>query len=116
MLQFLTDGQYDEDAGEFRIPTGRLCCYEASDNLEAARYCGLTPDDLIEIAVMNRLHFHSATQEGVVFHLLGALSQFGKFGLMAVAETPARASALHRDAVLALDREVAGSDGSAGGS
>ena len=91
MLQFLTDGQYDEDTGAFRIPSGRPRCYEASDNLEAARYCGLTPDDLIEIAVMNGLHFHGATQEGVVFHLLGALSQFGKFGLIAVAETPARA-------------------------
>ena len=115
MLQFLTDGQYDEDTGAFRIPSGRPRCYEASDNLEAARYCGLTPDDLIEIAVMNGLHFHGATQEGVVFHLLGALSQFGKFGLIAVAETPARAGALYRDAVSALDREVTGSDGTAPG-
>jgi hypothetical protein len=42
----------------------------------------LTPDDLIDIAVMNGLHFHSATQEGVAFHLLGALSEFGKLGLL----------------------------------
>jgi hypothetical protein len=107
MLQFLTDGRYDQDIGEFRTSSGRPCCYEASDNLEAARYCGLTPDDLIDIAVMNGLHFHGGAQEGVVFHLLGALSQFGKFGLMAVAETPARASALYGEAISALDREVA---------
>jgi hypothetical protein len=110
MLQFLTDGQYDQNTGEFRTSSGRPCCYEASDNLEAARYCGLTPDDLIDIAVMNGLHFHGAAQEGVVFHLLGALSQFGKFGLMAVAETPARASALYGEAIAALEREVAVSD------
>lgn len=115
MLQFLTDGQYDEETGEFRIPSGRPCCYEASDNMEAARYRGLTPDDLIDIAVMKGLHFHGATQEGVVFHLLGALSQFGKFGLMSVADTPARASAMYQEAIAALDREVAASDGTAAG-
>ena len=36
----------------------------------------------------------------VVFHLLGALSQFGKLGLVAVAETPARAAALWRNGIL----------------
>ena len=56
-----------------------LCCYEASDSLEGPQYRGLTPDDLIDIAVVNRLHFHGATQEGAMFHLLGALSELGKF-------------------------------------
>ena len=105
MLQFLTDGRYDPTAGDFRTPTGRLCCYEASDNLEGPQYRGLTPDDLIDIAVVNRLHFHSATQEGAMFHLLGGLSEFGKFGLMTVAETPDRAEALYRDTVAVIERE-----------
>ena len=109
MLQFLTDGRYDPNTGEFRTPAGRPCCYEASDNLEAPEYRGLTPDDLIDIAVMNGVHFHGATQEGVVFHLLGALSQFGKLGLVAVAETPARAAALYGGTVSVINREVAAS-------
>lgn len=105
MLQFLTDGSYDPATGEFRTPGGRACCYEATDNLESPRYRGLTPEDLIDIAVMNGLHFHGATQEGVAFHLLGALSEFGKLGLVAVAETPARAAALYGETVAVLDRE-----------
>ena len=105
MLQFLTDGRYDPTAGDFRTPTGRLCCYEASDNLEGPQYRGLTPDDLIDIAVVNRLHFHGATQEGAMFHLLGGLSEFGKFGLMTVAATPDRAEALYRDTVAVIERE-----------
>ena len=108
MLQFLTDGRYDPATGDFRTPAGRPCCYEASDNLEAPRYRGLTPDDLIDIAVMNGLHFHGATQEGVVFHLLGALSEFGKLGLVAVAETPARAAALYDETVAVINREGTG--------
>jgi hypothetical protein len=106
MLQFLTDGHYDPTTGEFRTPAGRPCCYEASDNLEAPHYRGLTADDLIDIAVMNGLHFHSATQEGVAFHLLGALSEFGKLGLMAVAETPGGATALYNETVAVINREA----------
>ena len=109
MLQFLTDGRYDSETGLFLTPGGRACCYEASDNLESPLYRGLTPDDLIDIAVMNGLHFHAATQEGVAFHLLGALSEFGKFGLMAVAETPARASELFEETVAVIARETGGS-------
>jgi len=105
MLQFLTDGRYDADTGEFLTPAGRPCCYQATDNLEAPHYRGLTPEDLIDIAVMNGLHFHGATQEGVAFHLIGALSEFGKLGLMAVADTPARADALYRETIEVLDRD-----------
>jgi hypothetical protein len=81
MLQFLTDGRYDSASGEFRTPSGASCCYFASDNLEAPVYRGLTPADLLDIVVVNGLHFNGATQQGVVFHLIGALSEYGKLGL-----------------------------------
>jgi hypothetical protein len=42
MLQFLTDGRYDPETGEFLTPTGQPRCYYASDNLESERYRGLT--------------------------------------------------------------------------
>jgi len=67
------------------------------------RYAGITPADLIDIAVMNGLHFDGATQEGVVFHLIGALSEFGKLGVVCVAENPKRTLALYQEAVDALD-------------
>jgi hypothetical protein len=78
ILHFLTDGRYDAGTGEFFTPSGGRRCYYASDNLESVRYRGFTPYDLVDIAVVNGLHFHAATGEGVAFHLIGALSEFGK--------------------------------------
>jgi hypothetical protein len=107
MLQFLTDGHYDAETGEFLTPTGRPRWYYASDNLESPRYKGLTPYDLVDIAVVNGLHFHAATAEGVAFHLIGALSEFGKLGVVCIGETEARANDFYRRTVEVLDRECA---------
>jgi PGM1 C-terminal domain len=105
MLQFLTDGRYDADTGEFLTPASQPRCYYASDNLESKRYRGLTPYDLVDIAVVNGLHFHAATGEGVAFHLIGALSEFGKLGVVCIAQTHERADSLYRKTVDVLDRE-----------
>ncbi len=105
MLQFLTDGAYDETTGVYHTPSGQERCYYASDNLESPEHVGLTPDDLTDIAVLNGLHFNGATQEGVVFHLIGALSEFGKVGVVCVAATVERARRLYEQTVEALARE-----------
>jgi hypothetical protein len=106
MLQFLTDGQYDAVTGQFLTSSGRPRFYYASDNLESDRYRGLTPDDLIDISVMNGLHFHAATGEGVAFHLIGALNEFGKLGVVCIGATQERANALYRQTVEVLDAEA----------
>ena len=105
MLQYLTDGSYDPDTGLFMTPDGRPRYYYASDNLESDPYKGLTPEDLIDIAVTHGIHFHGATQQGVVFHLIGALSEFGKLGTVCVGDSHERARRLYRDTVDILDRE-----------
>jgi hypothetical protein len=94
--------------GTYHTPTGQPCCYCATDNLQAERYRGLTPDDLIDVAVLNGLHFHGGTCEGVVFHLIGALSEFGKVGMVCVAATPERARRLYEETAAILDRESGG--------
>ena len=106
MLQFLTDGQYDSATGQFLTPGGRPRSYYASDNIESERYRGLSPDDLIDISVMNGLHFHASTGEGVAFHLIGALSEFGKLGVVCIGETQERADALFRKTLSVLDNAV----------
>ena len=105
MLQYLTDGHYDPQTGEFLTPSGQPCCYYASDNLESERYRGLTPYDLVDISVVNGLHFHAATSEGVAFHLIGALSEFGKLGVVCIGRTLEQADKLYRRTVDILDRE-----------
>jgi hypothetical protein len=107
MLEFLTDGTYDAASGLHRTPAGRSLYYLASDNLVSACYRGMTPRDLIDIAVEHELHFHGATQEGVVFHLIGALSEFGKLGVLCIGDTPTRARKLYNETVGALDRACA---------
>ncbi len=105
MLQFLTDGTYDSETGLFKTSNGRARYYHATDNLESEHYRGLTPEDLIDIAVRNDIHFHSAEQRGVVFHLIGALSEFGKLGMVCVGDSHEEARQLYRETVDILDRE-----------
>ncbi len=106
MLEFLTKGAYDPGTGLYTNPDGHQRAYVASDNVENPSYRGLLPTDLMDIAVYNGIHFDPANQRGVFFHLLGALSEFGKLGMMAVAESPEEANALYDQAIAVLDRET----------
>ena len=106
MLQYLTDGVYDPASTTYRTATGRACHYYASDNLQNPAYVGLTPDDLIEIAVDNDLHFDAAAQQGVVFHLIGALSEYGKVGTVCIGDSRASAERFFHDTVAVLNRET----------
>jgi hypothetical protein len=106
MLQYLSDGDYDPETGLYRTPNGQERYYLASDNLVDERYLGLDTDDLIDIAVCNRLHYHAGSQTGVVFHLLGALSTFGKLGVVSVGASPDEAEAGYERTVEVLDRTL----------
>jgi len=106
MLQYLTDGTYDAATTTYLTATGRPCHYYASDNLQSPRYVGLTPNDLIDIAVDNDLHFDAAAQRGVVFHLIGALSEHGKLGAVCIAESHTAAQHLFQGTVEVLNRET----------
>ena len=106
ILRFLTDGTYDADDGLYCTPTSKPCYYYASDNLQSPAYKGLTPDDLVDIAVDNGLHFDGASQQGVVFHLIGALSQYGKVGTVCIGESHESALKYYEDTVAVLDREA----------
>lgn len=105
MLQFLTGGACADD-GSFRTPVGAVRCYHATDNLVSPAYRRLIPEDLIDIVVRHRLHFDPTTQQGVVFNLIGALSEFGKLGLVCIADTAASARALYARTVAVLDEEA----------
>ncbi len=105
-LQFLTDGTYDPHTGLFLTQRGEPRFYYASDNLKSADYRKLTPPDLVDVAVENGIHFHGATEEGVVFHLIGAVAGHGKLGLVCVSKSPEGAQVLYRETVEILDREA----------
>lgn len=108
MLQFLTDGEYDLQKGEYLTSNGQARCYFASDNVVNEKYKGLTPHDLIDIAMCNRLMYDGAKQTGVMFHMIGALSQYGKLGMVCIGQTHAEARALFDRTIQVLDRSCQG--------
>jgi hypothetical protein len=103
-LRFLTDGSYDEETGLFYSQSGRPKFYYASDSVQSDQYKGLCPQDLVDIAVLHELHFHAATERGVVFHLIGALSEFGKLGMVCIGDNPQQAEFLYRKTRSVLDQ------------
>lgn len=106
MLQFLTNGRYEADTGRFQTPLGQTRCYYATDNLTRPSFRRLRPEDLIDILVEHRLHFDETRQTGVVFNLIGALSEFGKLGLVCVADSVPAAHALYEQTVAILEAEA----------
>lgn len=108
MLEYLTSGNYDETTGLFATPGKQNRCYFASDNLQSDAYKGLSPQDLIDIAMFHGLHFDGATQKGVMFHMIGALSQFGKMGVVCIGETPDEAYSFYLKTIEVLDAETVG--------
>ena len=105
MLEFLTDGKYNAEEGIYYTANGLPRYYFASDNLKSERYAGLTPHDLIDIAMIHDLHYDGTSQEGVMFHLIGALSEFGKLGIVCIGSSPERAEYFYNETVRVLNAE-----------
>ena len=105
-LQFLTDGHYDEESGHFLAPSGRQKHYVTSDHLEVDGLERLTPQDLLDIALMEDLHFNQATQTGSVFHMLSALPTHGFVGVTSVGDSASEAQARYDAVVDVLTRQA----------
>jgi hypothetical protein len=105
-LQFLTDGTYDADTGEFRAPNGTRKYFVASDHVHAHSFHGLTVEDLFDIVMRRGLHFDHARQTGIVMHMMSAVTEHGRLGLTAVADSHADADALYQRAQEILVEEA----------
>ena len=105
-LQFLTGGRLDPDTGLFLSLSGRAKYYMATDNLRSSGYKGVLPEDLIDIVTNNGLHYSYRTESGVLFHLIGALSEWGKLGVTVIANSHDEVNELYRRTLAVLDREA----------
>ena len=108
-LQFLTGGRMNPATGQFHSPGGLPQFSRSTDNLKSPAYRGLCPEDLIDITTANHLHYNHAGETGVLFHMIGALSQYGKIGLTAIGNSHAEADAMYARALAILDRETGAS-------
>ena len=62
---------------------------------------GILPDDLFDIVSIHGLHFSHRTESGVLYHMIGALSQFGKLGLTAIGNDAAEVEEVYAQAIRA---------------
>jgi hypothetical protein len=106
-LQYLTDGIYAVNKGEFYTALGHPKYYVASDHLESPAYKKLTPQDLIDIASDHRLHYDHVTQIGVVLHMLSGVAATGNLGVTAIGDTHEHAEAIYQHYIAALDQATA---------
>lgn len=105
-LEFLTGGRLDAQSGLFVCPNGQFKYYNATDNLKSATYRGLLPEDLFEIVARHGLGYRNSTGTGALFHMIGALSQFGKVGITCIANSSDEAQDLFERTVRVLDTET----------
>ncbi len=73
--------------------------YYATDNLRSPSYRALLPEDLINLLIVHRLLFQPATETGVLFHMIGALSEFSKVGVTCIGDSREEADALFQPRV-----------------
>jgi hypothetical protein len=107
-LEFLTGGHLDRESGLFRTPERQTKFYSATDNLKSPAYRGLLPEDLFEIMTRHGLGFRHTTGTGVLFYMIGALSQYGKLGMTSIGNNAEEAQELFDQAASLLDEKTDG--------
>jgi hypothetical protein len=105
-LQYLTDGIYDAETGQFTTELGERRYYVASDHIESDTYRIFTPEDLLDLISVHRLTFDQTCQTGLILHMFSGVGQLGRLGATCIHGTPQRARGLYDDFLALLDREA----------
>ena len=113
-LEFLGGGRLDRETGLYLAADGRPKYYYATDNLKSPAYRGLLPDDLLDLLVEYGIHFRHQGLTGVLFFMIGALSQFGKLGVTSIGNSLDEAEELYESTQDILDRTVGATEGTFG--
>ncbi len=104
VLRHLVPGTYDPATAEYRSETGTAKFYSATDNLVDERWTGATPSEVINAVRGAGLGFSDGI--GVVLHMLSCLAIDGRFGLTAIADSPAEADQMMEATRSAVDGAI----------
>jgi PGM1 C-terminal domain/ATP-grasp domain len=96
MARLVTDGWYDTSTGQL-VAGGRAKYYTASDNVESPKLVGLEPVEVIRRLTASGLAYDHSTRTGTTLHLLGALREHGKMGVVCIADSTDEADALYEE-------------------
>lgn len=113
-LEFLGGGGLDQSTGNYVAADGRPKYYYATDNLKSPAYRGLLPEDLLDLMVECEIHFRHLSLTGILFFMIGALSQYGKLGVTAIGNSREEADRLYRVTAEILDRTTGATEGTQG--
>ena len=106
-LRNLVPGRYDTAAGRWIADDGTTRAYSSTDNLVDESWLGLAPADVIRAVRDAGLQFDPSTGTGTVLHMLSGLEIDGRFGLTAIAPTPAEADVMFEGVRAAVARLAA---------
>jgi hypothetical protein len=106
-LQFLTDGTYDPETAVFIAPDGTEKHYVTSDHVDIEGLDVFRPLDLLDLALLQGLHFDQTRLTGVVFHMLSAMPTHGFVGVTCIEDTVEGAEALYARVVEFLTEQAA---------
>ena len=107
-LRNLVPGRYDAVAGQWIAEDGTTRAYSSTDNLVDESWLGLPPGDVIRAVRDAGLQFDPTTGTGTVLHMLSGLAIDGRFGLTAIAPSPAEAEAMFEGVRSAVAELAAG--------
>jgi hypothetical protein len=79
-----TGARFDRPSNQLLSRDGAAVYYAASDELQQEHWRGLLPDQLLDGLVQQRLYFNSASHRGCIPMRLGALSEHGLLGVIAI--------------------------------
>jgi hypothetical protein len=115
-LEFLGGGRLDTRTGLYVAGDGRPKHYYATDNLQSPDYRGLLPEDLLDLLIEYEIHFKHQTLTGVLFFMIGALSQYGKVGVTCIGNSREEAESLYTRTAAIMDRATGASGDTLGAS
>ena len=99
----VTNGTYDVRTGSLLDERGRPKAYYSTDNLQSRTYEGLRPQELLDHTAALGLSYDPSRERGCIFHMLGALPEFGKLGVTCIANSRREALQDFEALVAAMD-------------
>jgi hypothetical protein len=84
IMQFLTDGRYDADAGVFLTAANLPRYYVASDHVESEAFRAFTTTAIFDLVSSSGLHYNHAEETGIVLHMVSDVGELGRLGVTAI--------------------------------
>ena len=107
-INLVVGGEHDDVSGDYQGRDGLPRVYVASDRIHGSDLGGTTGKDLVSAATSAGLHYDPDTQTGTLFFALGALAEFGKYGLVAIGRSPQEARDFYDRTLAAVQERALG--------